>query len=184
MGTLALGESVEDMIKRGGQGSGTQPPPAGGQSDWSLLLGMVELLVVLGVVAGVIYLLIRFLARNTRAGRSHSLLRTVAVHPLAANRTIYLVALEDRIYVVGVGEDVTLLDVITDQGVADRIKNQASASAGPDFPAWLANWRLPQRKSDPGEPMQAPSFQEILQSKLRQFKEQRKKFRKWDSDQR
>lgn len=184
---MALGESVEDMVKRGGgQGGGPQPvaPGTGGGSGWSLLLGIIELLLVMGLVAVVIYLLIRFLAQKTNGGRMHPLMRTISVHPLATNRAIHMVLLEDRVYVIGVGEDVTLLDVIADEELVERIKAQSPLSDRPELPAWLPKWVPVQRKTDPDEDGEASAFSEALQSKLRQLKDQRKKIREWDSDNR
>ncbi|GAX90536.1 flagellar biosynthetic protein FliO [Effusibacillus lacus] len=180
---LALGESVEDLIKRGGQGSGTQSPPiSGAGSGWSLFFGILEMIVILAVIAGVIYLLIRFLALKTHSTRMHPLMQTIVVHPLSTNRSIQLIALEDRVYVVGVGEDITLIDVIVDEELIGRIKDKSPAFTSPELSGWLSKWLPVQRKPEVEEDIQASPFYETLQSKLQQVKEQRKKIQEWDSD--
>ncbi|MFC4768797.1 flagellar biosynthetic protein FliO [Effusibacillus consociatus] len=181
---MALDDNVSKMIERGnGQGGGIQSPPVGGDGNgWSLFLGIVEMILVLGLLAAVIFLLIKFLAVKTNPGRVYPMMRTISVHPLTSNRTIHMVSLEDRVYVVGVGEEVTLLEVIKDQELVERLKNQSAVVGSPDLPAWLPKWLPIQKKSEVEEDTESLPFYETLQSKLQQMKDQRKKIRKWDSD--
>lgn len=179
---LSLGESVEDMIKRGDPLTDKQGPVSdlGSGNGWSLLMGIFELLLIIGLVAVVVYLFIKFLAVRSNAGRHHPLMRTLSVHPLAANRTIQMISLEDRIYVVGVGEDVTLIDVITEEETVERIRSQSTVLSARDLPEWMSKWWPIQTKA--GQEEEPAPFFETLQSRLNQMKDQRKKIQEWDTD--
>lgn len=182
MKVWSLGGSVEDLVKRGNQQPDTQVPVSdlGSGNGWSLFLGVVELTVVIGLVAAVVYLFIKFLAVRSNSGRNHPLMQTLSVHPLAANRTIQMISLEDRIYVVGVGDDVTLLDVITDKETVERVRSQSPVLAARELPEWMTKW-LPMQAKQAEEEDTAP-FHETLQLKLQQMKDQRKKIQEWDMD--
>lgn len=182
MKVWSLGGSAEDLVKRGNQQSDTQVPVSdlGSGNGWSLFLGVLELILVIGLVAVVVYLFIKFLAVRSNFGRNHPLMQTLSVHPLAANRTIQMISLEDRIYVVGVGDDVTLLDVITDKETVERVRIQSPVLAARELPEWMTKW-LPMQAKLAEEEAAAP-FYETLQLKLQQMKDQRKKIQEWDMD--
>ncbi|BCJ85273.1 flagellar biosynthetic protein FliO [Effusibacillus dendaii] len=184
MRLLALGKTVQEMIEQGNNPANTQQVSStvGNGNDWSLLFGILQMIVVLGLVVGVVYLFIKFLAMKTNAGQANSLMRSIAVHPLATNRSIHLVHFEDRVYVIGVGEDVTLLDTILDEESVARLKQHAPAATRSELPSWLTKWLPVQLKQDVEEPVESVPFHDALQEKLRQLKEQRRKITEWESE--
>lgn len=178
-----IGPTVGDAIEKGTQHSqSTVPVPnLGSGSGWSLFAGFIELVLVIGLVAVVVYLLIKFLSLRSNSGKTNPFMRTISVHPLATNRTIQMVMLEDRVYVIGVGEDITLLDVIQDKAVIERIQEQSPKPITRDLPEWLTKWLPIQNRKAEAEEV-APEFHETLQAKLQQMKDQRKKIQEWDTD--
>lgn len=178
----AVGDSVEEMVKRGnGQGGTPVPADLGSGNSLALAGGLLQLIVVVALIAAVVYLLIKFLGTKTNGSRLHPLMRTVSVHPLSTNRSIQMISLEDRIYIVGVGDDITLIDVITDEQLVEQIRSSAPAAANREFPAWLGKW-LPRQKAASVEEIEVPAFQDTLQSKLQELKDRRKKIQEWEPD--
>lgn len=174
---LAVGDSVEDAIKKGNTPGGQAPvaPDAVATSDGSILWSLVQLIFALGIIIAIIYLLIRFLSSRTRLA-SDNVFQTLGAHSLATNRSVHMVAVEDKVYVLGVGENITLLDKIEDADLIERLKQatQENVTSPVDGVQKLFNRLRPTQKTQSEEikVVDLP-FDATLRDKLNQLKEQR-----------
>lgn len=174
---LAVGDNVEDAIKKGNTPGGQAPvaPDTVTTSDGSILWSMVQLIFALGIIIAIIYLLIRFLSTRTRLA-SGNVFETLGAHSLATNRSVHMVAVEDKVYVLGVGENITLLDKIEDADLIDRLRqtNQENVTNPVDGVQKLFSMLRPTQKTQSEEikVVDLP-FDATLRDKLNQLKEQR-----------
>lgn len=173
---LAVGDSVEDAIKKGNAPAGQAPvAPAVGTDGGSMLWSMIQLIFALGIIIAIIYLLIRFLSTRTRLS-SGNVFQSLGAHSLSNNRSVHMVAVDDKVYVLGVGENITLLDKIEDIDLIDRLKQpvQESMTNPVDgLQKLFSKLRsTPQTQSEEIKVVDLP-FDAALRDKLNQLKEQR-----------
>jgi flagellar protein FliO/FliZ len=174
---LAVGDSVEDAIKKGSTPSGQAPavPDPGTTGDGSILWSLVQLIFALGIIIAIIYLLIRFLSSRTRL-TSGNVFQTIGAQSLTNNRSVHMVAVEDKVYLLGVGENITLLDTIEDVELIDRLRQptQEGLTSPIDGVQKLFNMLRPKSKTQSEEikVVDLP-FDATLRDKLNQLKEQR-----------
>jgi flagellar protein FliO/FliZ len=153
-------QGIQEQQKENATGRNGQGP--------SFLWSFIQLIIVMIVLIGVIYLLIRFL--SSRKGHMQALgMRTIGIHPLTSNRSIHVVAMEDRILILGVGDDVTLLQVVDQPEKVEQWKRL--------IPEKDTQWAF--RKVYHGQP-----FDAFLRKKLEEMKRQRQNLERWDEENR
>ncbi|WP_088105103.1 flagellar biosynthetic protein FliO [Halalkalibacter urbisdiaboli] len=83
-----------------------------------------QMLGALAFVIFLLYVILRFINKRTRAFRSTQLLQNVGGVPLGANRSVQLVKVGNRVLVVGVGETIQLLKEIEDESEIKQLMTQ------------------------------------------------------------
>ncbi len=157
------------------QGSSQQTDsPTGGQdvpalpgsdtpSVWSVLLQVVF---SLGLVAVLIYLLLRFLASRQFGGLGSGPIKVIGAISLGNGKSLQVVMVGDSLYILGVGEDVRLLRHIPAGEEMDVILSEAEMKpiAAKGVREWLNQLRgnKSHRELTEEPPQTAGSFEELL----------------------
>jgi flagellar protein FliO/FliZ len=174
---LAVGDNVEDALKKGNTPAGQAPaaPVSVTTDDGSILWSLIQLIFALGIIIAIIYLLIRFLSSRTRLS-SGNVFQTIGAHSLTNNRSVHMVAVEDKVYLLGVGENITLLDTIQDADLIDRLKQPVQEGFASPFDGMQKLFKMLRSKSQTQSEeitvVDLP-FDATLRDKLNQLKEQR-----------
>jgi flagellar protein FliO/FliZ len=151
---------------------------SGAGSAWDL----IWVLFVLAIIVGLIIIVLRALAKRNRGWGMNRSLRSLGGFPLGTNKSMQIVEWNGRIYVVGIGDDVTLLESITDPEIVVSLlaeHDSNTASSGPILPNWLRKWthrNNPQdEESTNKDTGNQSSFEHMLENRLRQLSERRKR---------
>ena len=103
----------------------------------SVFFLLLKMVFYTGVVVGLIYLLIRFLAKRQRKMQSHSVLTQIGGTSLGNNKSVQIIQLGSTLYMLGVGENINLLKEIKDDEEIENILDSSQLNkSGTQF---LAN---------------------------------------------
>jgi len=82
-----------------------------------------KIVIVLAIVYLFFFIVRKIMSKKRMLAADSNLFQTLAVYPLAANKTLHLVEFSDEIYLLGVSENsINLLDKITERDKIDSIK--------------------------------------------------------------
>ncbi len=164
----ATNGSVTDWLKEKGDepksNNQEEKPPEIASTNTNVFFLLLKMIFYTIVVVGLIYLLIRFLAKRQRKMQNHSVLNQIGGTSLGNNKSVQIIQLGNTLYMLGVGENINLLKEINDE---EEIKNILEHSqmnkSGAQF---LTN--------------KSKGIQELFQESL---KRQIMKRNKWNNDQ-
>ncbi len=156
-----------------------------GTDSVSLWLSWLKVILVLIVIIGLIYVLVKFLAKKNQTWFGGRSIRVLSGIQLAPNKSVQIIEIGGIVYVLGVGDDVRLIDKITDQELASLIIEQFDIQDTSSFiPAFERLQRFISRRSSDIEsdlPNQQ-TFQEIFQHRLERVSGQSRQIDKIMSD--
>jgi flagellar protein FliO/FliZ len=146
-------------------------------SSSDLFISLLKLIFVLILIIGLIYLLVKFMARKNQSLFGKRTVRVLSGVQLAANKSLQIVEIGGTVYVLGVGEDVQLIDKITDPESVKAINDQFHIEDSSVMPSVITNWltRLRNRGAAEHDPITGPSFQELLRDRLGHVEGQQRK---------
>jgi flagellar protein FliO/FliZ len=137
------GGSVADALKSGktiGQEtpvSGSQPASMPGSETTGLWGYLLQVVFSLAVIAVLIYLLLRFMAKR-QLGSTNGPIKVIAAAPLHNGKSLQIVMIGDSLYVLGVGNDVRLLRHIPPGEEVDVVLAEAEMKGVPGLKLdWL-----------------------------------------------
>lgn len=137
----------------------------GDSSD--LISSLLKVIFVLIIIIGLIYFILKFMARKNQSWFGKRSVRVLSGVQLAPNKSLQIVEVGGSVYVLGVGEDVRLLDKISDPELAaaliDQFSVQESQAIGVSVGQWLSKWR--ERRGGSHETTDE-SFQDIFRDRL------------------
>ncbi|WP_054751486.1 flagellar biosynthetic protein FliO [Piscibacillus salipiscarius] len=93
------------------------------QSDRSLFLDFLKMIMALIVVLGLIYFLLKFLQKRSRIYQQSRSLENLGGLSLGANKSVQIVRVGNKYFLIGVGEDVQLLNEIDDEETIQGLLN-------------------------------------------------------------
>ena len=147
----------------------------GNASD--LWLSLVKVIVVLIVIIGLIFIIVKFLAQKNQAWFGRKSVRVLSGVQLAPNKSLQIVEIGNTIYVLGVGEDVNLIDKIHDPEQIVFMKEELTVSHS-EKQTWHRFFQgLSRREQQEGDDssMRHGTFQEIFQQRMSRVAEQHRK---------
>lgn len=130
----------------------------------SLVLNIIKLAIVLSLVIGLMYLVIKFLQSRNKLFQKVKSMENLGGLSLGQNKSIQIVKIGSRLYLVGVGDNVELLKEITDKQLIDEILAEESK----ENRATTAKTIFPLKQN-------TAQFRRLFQKELDQLKENRKK---------
>jgi len=153
-------------------------------SSSDLFLSLLKMIFVLILIIGLIYLLVKFMARKNQNLFGKRTVRVLSGVQLAANKSLQIVEIGGTVYVLGVGEDVRLIDKITDPEAAKAVIEQFQVQDSGAMPSVINNWltRLRNRGEKQHDHLAGPSFQDLLRERLGHVEGQQQKIDELLSD--
>jgi flagellar protein FliO/FliZ len=130
------GGSVADALKSGKSigaetpAGGSQPAPMPGSENSGMWGYLLQVVFSLAVIAVLIYLLLRFMAKR-QLGSTNGPIKVIAAAPLHNGKSLQIVMIGDSLYVLGVGDDVQLLRHIPPGEEVDVVLAQAEIKQVP-----------------------------------------------------
>ncbi|MFD0711283.1 flagellar biosynthetic protein FliO [Paenibacillus sp. GCM10027626] len=158
-------------------------PPEIPRADTNIAGSLIWVVFALLLVIVLIVVVIRWLAQRNRSWGANRSLRSMGGIPLGQNKSLQVVEVAGRIYVVGVGDNVALLDKIDDADEVERMLAQLEQQSGGAWKggAWkdaFSRWRNQSGQDDQpdaGQWQQSASFQSMLEQRLGQQSDRKKK---------
>ncbi|MGM8214480.1 flagellar biosynthetic protein FliO [Bacillaceae bacterium W0354] len=98
------------------------------QSERSLFLDFVKMIVALVAVLGLIYVLLKFIQKRSQIYQQTRSLENLGGISLGSNKSVQIIRVGDQYYLIGVGEDVQLLATIDDPQTLEDLVNSRSKS--------------------------------------------------------
>lgn len=92
-----------------------QPPANVETANSNIFVLLLKLVFYTVVVVGLIYILIRFLAKRQQKMQQHSIFTPIGGTPLGNNKSVQMIKVGNSLYMVGVGENINLLKEIKDE---------------------------------------------------------------------
>ncbi|WP_169513890.1 flagellar biosynthetic protein FliO [Halalkalibacillus halophilus] len=92
-----------------------------GESNRSLFLDFVRMIIALVLVLALIYFLLKFLQKRTRIYQQSRALENIGGVSLGANKSAQMVRVGNEYFLLGVGDDVQFLSKIEDQETIDKM---------------------------------------------------------------
>lgn len=138
-------------------------PPDVSSTNTSVFFLLLKMVFYTVVVVGLIYLLIRFLAKRQRKMQGHSVLNQIGGTSLGNNKSVQIIQLGNTLYMLGVGENINLLKEISNEEEINNILN--SDQVNQSSAQFLTN--------------KSKGIQEVFQESL---KRQISKRRNWEKD--
>lgn len=124
-------EQKDDEPKSNNEEESPSDVASSNSSVFFLLLKMIFYTIV---VVGLIYILIKFLAKRQRKMQSHSVLNQIGGTSLGNNKSVQIIQLGNTLYMVGVGENINLLKEINDDNEIKTILDSVQMnSTGTQF---------------------------------------------------
>lgn len=115
----AVNGSVTDWLTEDGEKPAEEkeeaPPPQVETKSSNIFVLLLKLVFYTVVVVGLIYLLIRFLAKRQQKMQQHSIFTPLGGTPLGNNKSVQMIKAGNSVYMLGVGEDINLLKEIKDE---------------------------------------------------------------------
>jgi len=133
-----------------------------------LLWSFVKVIFVLVLIIGMIYMVVRVLAKKNQSLFGRRNVRVLSGVQLAPGKSLQIIELAGQVYILGVGEDVRLLDRVTDAEQAAAIIEQLSEQEGRPIAPFVGEWlqRLRSSKADKQYQEARPSFEELFRERL------------------
>lgn len=157
-----------------------------GTDSVSLWLSWLKVILILIVIIGLIYVLVRFLAKKNQTWFGGRSIRVLSGIQLAPNKSVQVIEIGGIVYVLGVGDDVRLIDKITDQELASLIIEQFDIQDTSSFiPAFERLQRFINRRRSSDIASDLPNqqtFQQIFQDRLERVSGQSRQIDKIMSD--
>lgn len=133
----------------------------------------VKVFLILAVLIALIYLLLRFVNSRTKSFAEGKVVQTIGGTTVGSNKSVQIVKIGERILVVGVGESVSLLKEIDHQEEVEELLNIHNREDVIDQSySKLRDWMS--RKTS-GEKQGNHRFKSMLEGRLKQMAQQRKK---------
>ncbi|MCA0988919.1 flagellar biosynthetic protein FliO [Guptibacillus algicola] len=113
----AVNGSVTDWLTEDGEkpAEEKEEQPAVETKNSNIFVLLLKLVFYTVVVVGLIYLLIRFLAKRQQKMQQHSIFTPLGGTPLGNNKSVQMIKAGNSVYMLGVGEDINLLKEIKDE---------------------------------------------------------------------
>ncbi|GAA4060005.1 flagellar biosynthetic protein FliO [Amphibacillus indicireducens] len=179
-------ESIEqDEQESTDQDAVVSDPSQSSESKQPTIFGLIiRIIVVLVIIIGLIYLLLKFFNRSSNFNHQGKVLTNLGGISLGTNKSAQLVKVGDKIYLVGVGDDVSILTEITDQSVKEQLlENQQSTPMINSSLIEQFNFirkRKPQSSEELGQADDASNdqdFASLFKGELDAMKDKREKIR-------
>lgn len=150
-------------------------------SPFEMISSLLYVIVVLLILIGLIFLLVKFLSQRSKSFSTHRAMNHLAGIQLAHSKSLQLVEVGNCVYLVGVGEDVKLIDKISDPDEIEQIKlilSNDAPSLGDRGLKWIKNNWLDRkdRQANREENLDSTeSFQEVFYRKMNQASDERRR---------
>lgn len=129
--------SVYDAIQKGEKKPTSQMPKDVDSPSTSLFPSIIKFMVSFAFVIGLLFLLMKFLAKRNRTLQTNGPILSLGGQTLGNNRSLQVVLVGQTIYIIGVGETITLIRTISKgeeyQSLLEGFENQAEVMT----PKWL-----------------------------------------------
>ena len=143
---------------------------------------ILKLIIVLAIIVGLIYLLLRVFNRSGHLNRHGDALVNLGGISLGANKSIQTIKVGEKVFLVGVGDDISLLTEITDEQVIEALVAKQDASTLP-AQSILGQLKIFQKQAKSAELEQQEQkfenqdFASLFKGELDTMKEKREKIR-------
>lgn len=162
----------------------TPNSPLINQSNELTLFGLiVRIIVVLAIIIGLIYLLLKFFNRSGNFNKQGEVLTNLGGISLGINKSAQMLKVGNKIYLVGVGDDISILTEITDSVVIEQLleKQQApSMNATSLLDQFNSFFKKTKSKEEPVQKEQIfknQDFASLFKGELDTMKDKREKIR-------
>ncbi|MFT9847846.1 FliO/MopB family protein [Aneurinibacillus sp. REN35] len=153
------------------------------QETTSMPMLLLQTGIVLLVIVGIIYFLLRFVGRRSQVLFGKAGMRTLGGCSLGPQKSLQVVQVGSALYVVGVGENVTLLRCIENpEEVQDMLEKLESRTGSPELGgASFAEWLTRFTKKD--TPDKEEELTAIFQQKVGEARKRRRNMEEeWFTD--
>ncbi len=144
---------------------------------------ILRIIIVLVIIIGLIYLLLKLLNRSSNFTKQGEVLTNLGGISLGMNKSAQMLKVGDKIYLIGVGEDISILTEITDPATIEQLleKQQVAPLSSSSF---LEQFKLLGKKTkSTDESAQVDNtfknqdFASLFKGELDTMKEKREKIR-------
>ncbi|SEP57418.1 flagellar biosynthetic protein FliO [Piscibacillus halophilus] len=142
------------------------------QSDRSLFLDFLKMVLALIVVLALIYFLLKFIQKRNKLYQQSRSLENLGGLSLGSNKSVQIIRVGQHYYLIGVGEDIQLLSEIKDEETIDHLLNQNNQQ-GTTFQDVLKSF---QKK--PTNPYQQDDTKQQFNHQLQSMKQTRERLLK------
>lgn len=179
-------ESIEqDERETTDQDGVVSDPSQASENKQPTIFGLIlRIVVVLIIIIGLIYLLLKFFNRSSNFNHQGKVLTNLGGISLGMNKSAQLIKVGDKIYLVGVGDDVSILTEITDQSVVEQLlESQQSTPVTSTSLIEQFNFIRKRKPQSTDELGQAPDtsndqdFASLFKGELDAMKDKREKIR-------
>ncbi|TFB23201.1 flagellar biosynthetic protein FliO [Filobacillus milosensis] len=94
-----------------------------GQSNSSLFIDFIKMLIALVFVLALIYFLLRFIQKRSKIYQQSRSLENIGGLSLGSNKSVQIIRVGNQYYLLGVGEDIQLLTEIEDTNTIEDINS-------------------------------------------------------------
>ncbi|QDH22863.1 flagellar biosynthetic protein FliO [Saccharibacillus brassicae] len=151
-------------------------------ADTGVYSYLVWVIFVLIVIVALIVFLIRYLGKKNRGWFGGRSVRTLGGVGLGQNKSLQIIEIGSSVYLIGVGDDISLIDKISEPEQVQKLLEaleQESASPNIALPAWAekltSRFRSGSKAPSEAEELEAASFQELFETRLRESSDRRRK---------
>ncbi|MBA2174100.1 flagellar biosynthetic protein FliO [Halobacillus locisalis] len=149
-------------------------------SEPSIAGTIVKLILVLLLVLGMIYGLLKFFNQKNKLFSRNRTMENLGGMNLAPNKSIQAVRVGEQVFILGVGDTVQMVTEVTDEktktSLVNREDNQQKPSMTPD---WMS--KLKRTKADTSQ-SSTIQFQQLFENQLNDMREKSKEARKKQED--
>lgn len=144
---------------------------------------ILRIIVVLVIIIGLIYLLLKLLNRSSNFTKQGEVLTNLGGISLGMNKSAQMLKVGDKIYLIGVGEDISILTEITDPATIEQLleKQQVAPLSSSSF---LEQFKLLGKKTKSTDEsaqvdntFENQDFASLFKGELDTMKEKREKIR-------
>jgi len=94
----------------------------------SLWLNLVQMAIMLFIIIGLIYVLIKFLKKRNHIFNNMQAMENLGGISVGQNKSLQIVRIGTKFYVIGVGENVNMLEEITDEALIEDLLHRQQES--------------------------------------------------------
>ena len=135
----------------------------------------IKMIFALLLVIGLLFAVLRFLNSKNRTFQQNRLVQNLGGMGVGQGKSIQLMQIGNSLYIVGIGENITLLKEITDPKEIEELTaiHEETNISGKAVPYLMEIFQRARARKDSTSTQQSSSFQDTLQKRLQEVKQDR-----------